>query len=335
MAFRNERILIGDKAREYLEKDPGNVFGSFKRKMGTDASYWVESIEQTRTPIDLSTMILKELRNFIYTGESPDAVVITIPASFDTIQSNATKQAGYNAGFREVLLLQEPIAASLAFVNKTSQQDDKKWLVYDLGGGTFDVALVETQLGEMKILDHEGDNFLVGSTSITSSSTASSFYLNSWPHSIISRKEPTAAPANTTSYLHFTEEGRRSKSNTIISTIGAIEFEIDYLAARGRMSADEITRARFEDTIASWSSETGMYISIPAHRTRDADLDCILLVGGSTYIPCVREWISTTSQYTGIHIHRADKRYCAWRRLFCRYQEEAGCRYWPLLQPRC
>ena len=79
--------------------------------------------------------MLKELKNFVHTGESIDAAVITIPASFDTIQSNATKKAGYEAGFKEVVLLQEPIAASLAYFNDSKKGIPEKghWLVYDLG----------------------------------------------------------------------------------------------------------------------------------------------------------------------------------------------------------
>src|ERR1700743_2040489 len=163
VAFRKERILIGDKAREYVEKDPANVFSAFKRKMGTSESFFVANNGEFKTPIELSTIVLQELKHFIFTGETPETVVITIPASFDTIQSNATKEAGYAAGFREVLLLQEPIAASLAFANKEGREGMKgQWLVYDLGGGTFDVALVRIEDEEMKVVDHEGDNYFGG-----------------------------------------------------------------------------------------------------------------------------------------------------------------------------
>src|SRR6187399_473853 len=163
VAFRKDRVLIGDKAKEYIEKDPSNVFASFKRKMGTSEQFFVVNDGSFKTPVELSTIILQELRNFIFTGETPESVVITIPASFDTIQSNATKEAGYAAGFREVLLLQEPIAASLAFANKEGSPEMKgQWLVYDLGGGTFDVALVKIEEDEMKVVDHEGDNFFGG-----------------------------------------------------------------------------------------------------------------------------------------------------------------------------
>ncbi|MEY4904871.1 MAG: hypothetical protein RLZZ292_2686, partial [Bacteroidota bacterium] len=164
VAFRKERIIVGDKARELVEKDPSNVVSLFKRKMGTDESFFIKNLNDTRSPIQLSATVLRELKNFVYTGETVPSVVITIPASFDTIQSNATKKAGYEAGFQEVVLLQEPIAASLAFANKTEEgvDIDGQWLVYDLGGGTFDVALVRFDEGEMRVMDHEGDNFLGG-----------------------------------------------------------------------------------------------------------------------------------------------------------------------------
>lgn len=113
---------MGDKARELTEKDPENVFASFKRKMGTSESFFVPNLGDFKTPAALSAQVLKELKNFVHTGETLDVVVITIPASFDTIQSNATQKAGYEAGFKEVALLQEPIAACLAFANKQDVQ---------------------------------------------------------------------------------------------------------------------------------------------------------------------------------------------------------------------
>jgi len=120
VAYRPDRILVGDKAREYLTKDPVNVFGNFKRKMGTDEKYYVVNIDDNVTPVQLSALVLKELKNFVHTGEVPEACVITIPASFDTMQSNATLKAGEEAGFKTIFLLQEPIAASLAFFNEAA-----------------------------------------------------------------------------------------------------------------------------------------------------------------------------------------------------------------------
>ena len=136
---------MGEQAKTYMEKDHESVVSRFKRKMGTTESFKIKSLGQSTTPIELSAFVLKELKMFIHTGETPEAVVITIPASFDTLQSNSTKEAGYAAGFKQVVLLQEPIAASLAYANKDKNVDLKnsQWIVYDLGGGTFDVALVK------------------------------------------------------------------------------------------------------------------------------------------------------------------------------------------------
>ena len=122
VGFRGNRILVGDKARDLLEKDPLNVFTCFKRKMGTTDRYTIESLQKSISPIELSAYVLKELKNFVHTGEIFNEVVISIPSSFDTIQSNATKTAGQKAGFKEVFLLQEPIAASLAFANQKNLQ---------------------------------------------------------------------------------------------------------------------------------------------------------------------------------------------------------------------
>ncbi|HPZ26422.1 MAG TPA: Hsp70 family protein, partial [Kaistella sp.] len=164
VSFRKDKITVGNKAKEFLEKDPKSVVGVFKRKMGTTESFKIKSLNESKTPIELSAQVLKELKTFVNTGDSLDAAVITIPASFDTIQSNATKEAGKQAGFKQVVLLQEPIAASLAYANmkKEKELQEGQWLVYDLGGGTFDVALINIKDGEMKVLDHEGDNFLGG-----------------------------------------------------------------------------------------------------------------------------------------------------------------------------
>src|ERR1039458_7222894 len=165
VGFRNDRILVGEQARTYMEKDHKSVVKGFKRRMGTTESTKIKALGQSKTPIELSAFVLKELKTFIHTGEVPEAVVITVPASFDMVQSNATKEAGYQAGFKQVVLLQEPIAASLAYANKEKNLDLKnsQWIVYDLGGGTFDVALVRIVEGELKVVDHEGDNFLCGS----------------------------------------------------------------------------------------------------------------------------------------------------------------------------
>jgi molecular chaperone DnaK len=159
IGFRNDRTLVGEQGRTYAEKDPKSVASRFKRKMGTTETIRIQSIKASKTPIELSALVLKELKTFVHTGENVEAAVVTIPASFDTVQPNATKEAGLAAGFKQVILLQEPIAASLAYANKVKTVDlrTSQWMTYDLGGGTFDVALIKIIEGELTVVDHEGD----------------------------------------------------------------------------------------------------------------------------------------------------------------------------------
>jgi molecular chaperone DnaK len=123
VGFRNDRILVGDQARTYAEKDPKSVASRFKRRMGTSEMLKIKSLAVSKSPVELSAFVLKELKHFVHTGEQIEAAVLTIPASFDTVQSNATKEAGTLAGFKTVVLLQEPIAASLAYANKDTGCD--------------------------------------------------------------------------------------------------------------------------------------------------------------------------------------------------------------------
>ena len=168
--LRKDATIVGDKAlTRRLAKDPVDVFSRFKCRMGTDEAYPVHFQLGTITPVELSADVLKELKSFVPDegDRGVEAVVITVPAAFDTIQSNDTLKAGYLAGFKQVLLLQEPIAASLAYANqrRAGELPDGKWMVYDLGGGTFDLALMSVEHGEIRVVDHEGDNFLGGSIS--------------------------------------------------------------------------------------------------------------------------------------------------------------------------
>ncbi len=297
VGFRKERILVGDKAREYLEKDPSNVFSCFKRKMGTSENFFVPNLVDFRSPVQLSAMVLKELRNFIYTTESPQSVVITIPASFDTIQSNATKQAGYEAGFKEVILLQEPIAASLAFANKgTDQTKEGKWLVYDLGGGTFDVALVQFGDGEMKVTDHEGNNYLGGldfdnlllEELIVPHLTARGDFGD-----LINSLKSGSGKRNALYYelLYKAEEAKILLSNTLETDI---EFEIEDEQGVEHEIFLTVTRASFNQIIKDRIDETIALAQtiLERHGLKQGDINEVVLIGGSTYIPYVRSSIA-------------------------------------------
>lgn len=293
VAFRKERILIGDKAREYIEKDPSNVFGFFKRKMGTSETFFVPNTASFKTPIELSTIVLQELKNFIFTGETPQSVVITIPASFDTIQSNATKEAGYAAGFKEVLLLQEPIAASLAFANKEGKDGLRgQWLVYDLGGGTFDVALVKIENDEMKVVDHEGDNYFGGvdfDNLILSEIVAPYLTGKYGIEDLLVKMRSSDGRFNKLYYqlLYKAEEVKIA-----LSSHASTELEFDFIDEQG-LSHEEfvaINRSDFEACIRDRILGSIAFIRSLLERNglTAAAITETVLVGGSTYIPLVR-----------------------------------------------
>lgn len=295
VAFRKQRILVGDKAKEYFEKDPQNVFGLFKRKMGTDTRWMIQSTAEMTTPVDLSAQVLMELKNFVYSGEKPEAVVVTIPASFDTLQSNATMEAGKRAGFGHVTLLQEPIAASLAYVNQVEKEAGEagQWLVYDLGGGTFDVALVRVAEGEMRVVDHEGDNFLGGSdfdALIIEKLIIPHLYETGTFENLEKEFKSATGKYNKLWYylLHKAEEAKVQLSS---HSTADIEFEIEDDEAESHDIFLTITREQFEGLIQPQVDYSiSMVESILSRNDVTTDeIRFILMVGGSTYIPMVRE----------------------------------------------
>ena len=158
-------IRCGDGAKSRLQdaSAAGDVFIEFKRRMGTDYLYRSKSNGQQRRPEELSAEILKSLKEDVQqkTGEVLESSVITVPAAFELHQCDATRKAAQLAGLKDSPLLQEPVAAALAY---GFQADGKKayWLVYDFGGGTFDAAVIKAEEGSIHVVNHGGDNFLGG-----------------------------------------------------------------------------------------------------------------------------------------------------------------------------
>ncbi|MBQ1930122.1 MAG: Hsp70 family protein, partial [Bacteroidales bacterium] len=145
--------LRSDKSRATKSWNKGteNVFIEFKRTMGLDTSYESSFMERGFSSEELSAEVLKTLKSFI-TEETVTSAIITIPAKFKTDQIAATKRAATMAGITQCELLQEPIAASMAYGLSASQKDGH-WLVFDFGGGTFDAALLRVEDGIMQVID--------------------------------------------------------------------------------------------------------------------------------------------------------------------------------------
>ncbi len=301
--YKKDKVVVGTNARTYFERDAENVFGTFKRKMGTTESFKVKSINQSKTPIELSAEVLKELKGFVHSGESFDAAVITIPASFDVIQSNATKEAGYLAGFKQVILLQEPIAASLAYANKHKERDleNGQWLVYDLGGGTFDVALIKIKDGEMKVLDHEGDNFLGGADfdnliieKLIIPYLNKNFKFNDLENEMKSR-------TGKLNKLYFRLLKLAEDAKITLSSRTSAEIEVRDITDDNGEEIDisiDITRSEFEGVIKEYIDKTLDMIKkiLVRNSLKPSDIQFTLMVGGSTYTPYVRKRVEEILQ---------------------------------------
>ncbi len=171
VAYRkNGNVLVGSKARNQLEKDyvlaskkpdyKSNTYIEFKRLMGTDHKYECPNLGRDVMPEELSAEVLRELRKNVL-DDIVTSAVITVPAMFNNTQKDATKRAAKMAGFNYVELIQEPVAASIAY-GLDSKMKNAYWVVFDLGGGTFDAALMRIQDGIMQAIDTDGNNKLGG-----------------------------------------------------------------------------------------------------------------------------------------------------------------------------
>lgn len=300
VAYRKNRIIVGDKAREYLERDHENVVGGFKRKMGTAERFFIKDLDREVSPVELSAQVLMELKSFVHSGEIPDAAVITIPASFDTMQSNATREAGLQAGFHEVSLLQEPIAASLAFANRQEKFgrpiEKGQWLVYDLGGGTFDVALVRLSAGEMRVIDHEGNNFLGGADfdDLIVTKLILPQLLKESLFEDLEKDLKSAAGKHNGLYFKLLLQAEEAKISLSAEDIADVEFEATDDSETELDFFFNIHRKDFEALIDPYIDETIQMIEriLIRNELEASDLDFVLMVGGSTYIPRVRQRVA-------------------------------------------
>lgn len=168
---KKQDILVGDialnamkndntRSLKTFEKSQTNTFIEFKRTMGTTTKYESSNMNKSFTSDELSSEVLKKLKSFIQ-DENISSIIITVPAKFLNPQKEATMKAAHLAGFKQVQLLQEPVAAATAYgigANKT----DGYWCVFDFGGGTFDVALIKSEESILSVKDTEGDNWLGG-----------------------------------------------------------------------------------------------------------------------------------------------------------------------------
>ena len=288
---------LGDDRLRALKqgRDIRNVFVEFKRTMGSDDVY-VPSVDPSAryTSEMLSAEVLKELRRYVK-DDDVGAAVVTIPAAFKVPQQQATLRAAEMAGIRQCLLLQEPVAAAMAY-GLTAENRNGKWLVFDFGGGTFDAALVVIEEGEITVKDTEGDNHLGGKEldyavvdRIILEEIAGDHdvekYVAEDPH----RKEWLRDALK-----RWAEEARIALS---FRDSHFVESDLDEIELANGDSIDldfRLTQEHLRPAIEPYYQRAidKCQRLLARHGLRGSDLDELLLVGGPTHSPIVREMLS-------------------------------------------
>jgi molecular chaperone DnaK len=283
VSFKNGEIQVGEVAKRQAVTNP-NTISSIKRHMG-EAGYKVEVEGKSYTPQEISAMVLQYIKGFAedYLGEKVEKAVITVPAYFNDAQRQATKDAGKIAGLEVERIVNEPTAAALAYgLDKTDK--DEKILVFDLGGGTFDVSILELGDGVFDVLATAGDNHLGGDD----------FDNKIIDHMVAEfKKENGIDLANDKMALQRLKDAAE-KAKKDLSGVTSTQISLPFITAgeAGPLHLEmNLTRAKFDEITSDLVERT----KIPVRQAlKDAglnpsDIDEVILVGGSTRIPAVVE----------------------------------------------
>ncbi len=284
VAFKGDERIVGLSAKNQAITNP-NTISSIKRHMGED--YSVDIDGKKYTPQEISAIILQNLKESAeaYLGAKVSKAVITVPAYFNDAQRQATKDAGKIAGLEVERIINEPTAAALAYgMDKTEQ--DKTIMVYDLGGGTFDVSVLELGSGVFEVISTAGDNKLGGDDFDQK--------VINWLVSEIKANYNFDASSDQTAMQRLKQEAEKAKKD--LSSLTSVHISLPFLGMNenGPISVElDLSRAKFEEMTSDLVTRT---LTPVRQALKDADLsaseiDEVILVGGSTRIPAVQEAI--------------------------------------------
>lgn len=283
VAFKNGEIQVGEVAKRQAVTNPSTV-SSIKRYMG-DGSYKVHMDGKDYTPQEISAMILQYLKSYAedYLGEKVDKAVITVPAYFNDAQRQATKDAGKIAGLEVERIVNEPTAAALAYgLDKTDKEE--KVLVFDLGGGTFDVSILELGDGVFDVLSTSGDNHLGGDD----------FDQKIMDYLVAEFKKEHGVDLSKDKMALQRLKDAAEKAKKDLSGVSTTQISLPFItaSAEGPLHLElTLTRAKFEELTHDLVERTKQPVrqALKDAGLSQSDIDEVILVGGSTRIPAVVE----------------------------------------------
>ena len=289
VAFTEDgQMLVGEPARRQAVTNPENTISAIKRSMGTDHKVTVNGKEYS--PQEISAFILQKIKKDAETflGEPVEKAVITVPAYFDDNQRTATKDAGTIAGLDVVRLVNEPTAASLAYgLDKSDDDEDMNIMVYDLGGGTLDVTIMEFGGGVFEVRATSGDTQLGG--------TDMDNVLIKYLADEFKAKENIDLMENDQAVQRLREAAEKAKIE--LSTTTTTQVNLPFIA----MGADgspknliiDLTRAKLEELVDSIVEKSGkpMEQALNDAKMSKSEIDKIILVGGPTRMPIVQKFV--------------------------------------------
>ena len=284
VAFKNGERMVGQVAKRQAITNPDNTVSSIKREMGSDYRRTIEG--KSYTPQEISAMILQKLKQDAeaYLGEKVTDAVITVPAYFSDSQRQATKDAGKIAGLNVLRIINEPTAAALAY--GMDKENNQKILIYDLGGGTFDVSILEIGDGVFEVLATAGNNRLGGDDfdDRLINYIAEEFKKS---HGIDLRNDRMAKQ-------RLKEAAEKAKIELSGMASANVNLPFITMDANGPVHLDmNITRAKFNELISDLLDKTKTCVQQALHDAglKTSQIDKVILVGGSTRVPAVQDLV--------------------------------------------
>ena len=286
VAFKSEEVLVGELAKRQAITNPDNTVRSIKRHIGTN---WKEKFEDKEyTPQEISARILQKLKRDAeaYLGDDVTEAVITVPAYFNDAERQATKEAGQIAGLNVLRIINEPTAASLAY--GLENNEDQKILVFDLGGGTFDVSILEISEGVFEVKSTSGDSKLGG---------------DDWDQRVMDWlidkfKSSTGIDLSKDKMAVQRIQEGAEKAKIELSSTSETEINLPFITASDagpQHLLEKLSRSEFEKITADLVERTKAPVenALSDAGMKYSDIDHIILVGGSTRMPSVQQLVKT------------------------------------------